>query len=560
MSRHQIALAFLAAAALGAGTAHARQTPATDAWGPRAAEHLLNRAGFGGRPAEIEYLVQLGRATAVERLIAGSEAAYEEPFFVDAPARPMRAGMGEDEFRKAMDEYRREERELLFQFAGWWVDQMLSGSHPLRERMTLFWHGYFTSSAREVKNATAMVRQNELFRRHALGNFRALLRDVLRDPAMLAYLDNDQNRRANPNENLARELMELFTLGEGNYTEDDVKEAARALTGWTTRDGTKAEFVERAHDPGPKTVLGVKGRHDADGLIDVLLAQPACPRWVAQRLLLYFEGREPGDARVAEYAAALKENRFEIAPVLRKLFLDPAFYAGDVVAERIASPIDYLVGSSRRLGLRPPPQLVWLAAGQLGERLFDPPNVKGWEGGETWITTSTLLARGNMAGMLLGVISLEDVLREEPLELELAIEPSGADASMMDEAPMERAAPPDARPPKPGAARRKIDMGPDLGMMKRLLTTGYSPRIHLTARCERSGARTDAAIVATLADELLGVPLSAESERVLLGFLARERERLRAGDGALLDQGTEVEHVLRQLAHLILSLPEAQLA
>ncbi|HVS08814.1 MAG TPA: DUF1800 domain-containing protein [Planctomycetota bacterium] len=535
-------------------------------WNARAAEHLLNRAGFGARPAEIERAVRVGQAAFVEELLAGY--GDDEPFFLDPPERPARAemaAMGPEARREAQGRYRRGQRELLFQFSGWWIAEMLEGRHPLRERMTLFWHGYFTSSFREVKNAAAMVRQNELYRRHALGRFDQLLREVVRDPAMLAYLDNDQNRKASPNENLARELMELFTLGEGNYTEQDVKEAARALTGWRAREGEAAFFNRRQHDRGRKSVLGVIGNLDADGLVDVLLKQPACPRWVAGKLLAWFEGREPEEARLAEYAAFLKQSEWDLSAFLRKLFLDPQFYSEAVVGTRIAGPVEYLVGSCRRLGLEPPPQLVWLAAGQLGERLFDPPNVKGWEGGAAWVTTSSLLQRGNYAGMLLGVVKLENVLRPDPeMASEMSMDEGDEGMDGMDEGPAEpreRTGGEEGDGPAAARARARLQaagLGAELGGLRRLGEL-YRPNLNLSARCLRAGAASDAAILATLCSELLAVELTAPSRAVLTKFLDGERASLGVADGKLLEQQPEAERLLRRIAHLILSLPEAQL-
>jgi len=519
-------------------------------WNARNAEHLFNRAGFGARPNEVGYALRVGHEALVEQFLVGFNEAGD-PFYVTPITRPTRREFGDDEdaFRKAQDEFRRAERSLLTGYAGWWLDQMVAGEDPLREKMVLFWHGYFTSSMRDVKSATAMIRQNELFHRHALGSFRVLLRGVVRDPAMIEYLDNNQNRRGNPNENLARELMELFTLGLGNYTEDDIKEGARALTGWRTNDDkSDAYLVERQHDASKKTILGRTGKFDADDFIDILLDQPACSRWVARKLLVHFEGVEPSDERLSEYSAALQQANYEIGPFLKKLFLDARFYRDEIVGERINSPVEYLVGCTRRLGLDVPAQLLWLGAGQLGQRLFDPPNVKGWEGGEAWITTSNLLARGNMAGMLIGVVKLEDVLKAETFELD--DEPS-MDGEMMGGDAAKRA--------KPEKKQAQADLGPEMGAMKRLVGEFYYPRLNLSARAARLGAFTDAQLVDALADELLAVPLSAESRVALLDFVAGERKLLGVEDGKLASASTKAENVLRRLAHLILSLPEAQL-
>jgi hypothetical protein len=365
---------------------------------------------------------------------------------------------------------------------------------------------------------------------------------------MIEYLDNNQNRRGNPNENLARELMELFTLGVGNYTEQDIKEGARALTGWRTNDDwSESYFAPRQHDDGKKTILGRTGRFDADDFVDILLEEPACPRWLAGKLIHFFEGRDPAPERLAEYAAFLAERKYEIAPFLQKLFLDPRFYRDEIEGERISGPVEYLVGCTRRLGIEVPSQLIWIGAGQLGQRLFDPPNVKGWEGDEAWITTSSLLARGNMAGMLLGVVHFEDVLKEDGFDLD---DEPAMDGGMMGGMSS------DAKPPKKDA---KVDLGPDLGALKRLTGEFYFPRINLSARLARLGTASDAQIVDVLAGELLPVELSPESRSALLEFLAVERKAAAIADGKLLQNPAKGEDVLRRLAHLILSLPEGQL-
>lgn len=521
-------------------------------WNARNAEHLLNRAGFGARPAELDYAVRIGHAAFVDGLLAGHPAEVE-PFFFDpleAPRRLYTPDMTDAEKQRIKNDFKRDDRSQLNHFSSWWVRQMLEGPHPLQERMTLFWHGYFTSSYREVKIGAVMIRQNELFREHALGSFEELLREIVRDPAMVRYLSNDKNSKDSPNENLARELMELFTLGDGHYTEEDVKEAARSLTGYDVRFGEDVVFRRGRHDRGLKTVLGKSGRHGADDLIDILLAQEQCPRWVVTRLLSYFEGREPSAARVDRYAAILREHDYELEPVLRALFGDPAFYADDVVGNRIAGPIDFLVGAARRLGVEPPPAVIWLAAGQLGQRLFEPPNVQGWPGGEAWITTSTMLQRGNFAGMLLGVVELEDIVRVDSLEAD------SEDASMSDEMMMDMTSLSDEMEP---VSMKKKEIGADLYGMRRMLSDFYWPDINLTARLTRRDVASDAEIVDELCDELLAVEVSAMGREAMLEYVRGEREALGLADGELLGGGPEVEYMLRRLAHLILSLPEAQL-
>ena len=524
-------------------------------WDERAAEHLLNRAAFGAGRAEVERAVAQGLDAAVDELLTGRGAS--EPFFVDAPERPTRLEKKDytaEQRRELRNRLRREDRALLDRFADWWLDEMVSGPDPLRERMTLFWHGHFTSSYRETKEGQALISQNELFRAHALGSFEELLRAVLRDPAMLLYLDNDQNTRNQPNENLARELLELFTLGEGHYEEQDVREAARALTGWGVRapagsdePGFTEVFRPGRHDKGKKRVLGVRGRLDVDGLVDAILKRKDCSRWVAGRLLQHFEGRAARGRRLERYAALLRDADWQVAPFLRSLFTDPEFYSDEVVGTRIAGPVEYLVGAARRLRIEPPGRLLWISAAQLGQRLFDPPSVDGWEGGRTWVTTSSFLQRGNVIGLLLGVTSMDDVLAAEP-----GI--GGADPAM--DAMMDTA---EAGMDPSFEMSRKLQ-GRELSGMRRVLERGeWWPRIHLSARCREREARFDLQIVELFCDELLAVEATGASRAALASFLEGQRGELGVQDGALLDAGPRSEHVLRRLAHLVLSLPEAHL-
>lgn len=529
-------------------------------WNSRAVEHLLNRAGFGARPEEIERWVEAGPKALVERLL--DVESPEEPYFYDRleVSRDALADMDREGRRRAMQRLKAADKRQLQGFLAWWVDELVNGEYPLRERMTLFWHGFFTSSVTDVKRSYPMIRQNELLREHALGSYADLLRKILRDPAMLRYLDNDSNKKASPNENLARELMELFSLGEGNFTEQDVHEAARALTGRTT---SRFDYLYRArqHDPGKKTILGVTGRADGDDLVDILLAQDACPRWVAGRLLEYFEGVAPTEQRRADYAAFLRREHYEIRPFLRRLFLDPRFYRDEVVGARVLSPIDYLVGSCRRLGLDPPPAFLVAASGLLGQRLLAPPNVKGWEEGPAWITTSSLMQRGNVMGALLGVV-VPRAERLDPFEQFAAMDAerpamdSGADMAMDGEALMsagDRVARPAAPYSPPKARPSQLD---------RLITlvdrANYRPRMNLIARITRRGLLVDRDIVDYLLDELLAIEPPAETRELLLEHLRRER-RSYGIEGRLVNSGAVGERILRRLAHLILSLPEAQL-
>src|SRR5258707_6523381 len=245
-----------------------------------------------------------------------------------------------------------------------------------------------------------------------------MLAGMPKDPALLTYLDNQVNKKGNPNENLARELLELFSLGIGNYQEQDIKEIARALTGRGTDGHGLYSYNKGAHDDGDKTFLGQTGKFDGDDVVRIVLEQDACPRYVARRILTYFEGAEPTRERLDEYAAFLRAQKFELEPLLRKLFLDPAFYREEVLGARVQGPIEYMVGMARRLRLKPAPLVVAAGASLLGQRIFAPPNVKGWDEGEAWITTATLMQRGNLAGLLLGVVQIDDVIRADDVDLD----------------------------------------------------------------------------------------------------------------------------------------------
>ncbi|MGH8311468.1 MAG: DUF1800 domain-containing protein, partial [Steroidobacteraceae bacterium] len=292
---------------------------------------------------------------------------------------------------------------------------MIESDDPLRDRMTVFWHGHFCSSVKEVASSQDMINQIQFLRGHALGRFEALVRGIGRDPAMLRYLNNDNNVKDHPNENWARELMELFSLGDGNYTETDIKQAARAFTGWS-RDLTGSgsfEYKRTDHDFGGKRVLSVDGNLDGDHVIDIVLEQPACGRFLARKILAYLEGVPPTQERVDDYADFLRKNSYDFGKMLRRLFRDPQFYRDEVVGSRVTAPVEYLVGAARRLEIDPPGQMVLNAGDVLGQRLFWPPSVKGWEEGMAWITTATMMQRSNMIGVMVGLVDVRELLHDE---------------------------------------------------------------------------------------------------------------------------------------------------
>ena len=366
------------------------------------AGHLLNRAGFGARPADLAEFSRLTREAAIDRLLAStpSDARTPVPAELAEYVPPMRV-------RQLSDEERRElQRKTGIALRRWWVDTLFAAQTPaeqLRERMTLFWHNHFVSSVQKVKSAKLMLDQNRLLRRHALGRFDELLHAVGKDPAMVVYLDSASSRRGSPNENFAREVMELFTLGEGNYGEQDVKEAARAFTGWSIEPAS-GEFRWRpfAHDNGIKTVLGVSGKLDGDAVLDILLARPQTAEHLTRKLWREFVSPTPDEREVRRIAARLRASGYDLRLALGELLRSPAFWAAENRQSLVKSPVDYVVGSFNTLAMEPPDTAA--LAGllrQLGQDLFAPPNVKGWPGGEAWINSSTLLVRKQMAERLL---------------------------------------------------------------------------------------------------------------------------------------------------------------
>jgi uncharacterized protein (DUF1800 family) len=361
------------AAALGATALWpARPGEAAPTMGFDEARHLLSRATFGATPAEIRAVAAMDYETAVDRLLA--------TWHGDALTMPPEWSGLPDEQARAL--------------CNWWVEEMLATDQPLVERMTLFWHNHFTSSLGKVGSAPAMYRQNALFRREAFGNFARLLKAVARDPAMLIYLDGAQSFARQPNENFAREMLELFTLGDGHYGEADVKNAARAFTGWFVDRAEMPVFRPDQHDSGEKTFLGRTGYFDGNDILDIVLGHPRTAELVCEKLWHEFVSLTPDPAEIGRLATVLRTSGYEMVPVLKAMFLSPAFRDPVNRGALIKSPVELLVGSVHLLGLPVPDKTtisgMMMALGQLP---FYPPNVKGWAGGESWITTYTLLLR-----------------------------------------------------------------------------------------------------------------------------------------------------------------------
>jgi uncharacterized protein (DUF1800 family) len=359
------------------------------------ARHLLSRTTFGGSWAEIQALSNEDYTGAVKHLLdqARPQPQTSSPDWVNQPLFPgkKRKQLSEVERKELRQELRRRAMDLK----AWWFKEMVQTNSPISEQMTLFWHNHFTSSLRKVKFPSLLYCQNLLLREHALGNFRELLHAVARDPAMIMYLDNVSNIKGKPNENFARELLELFTLGEGHYTERDIKEAARAFTGWSIdRRKGRYRFVRRRHDYGTKTFMGHTGNFNGNDIIDIVLDQPDVAVYVTKKFWRNFISGPPDEDEIKRLANFFRSNNYEIKPLMRALLTSNYFRNSRQYGSMIKSPVELLVGTlrifqipiGRGYGLA-------MASRRLGQDLMDPPNVKGWEGDTSWITTDTLLAR-----------------------------------------------------------------------------------------------------------------------------------------------------------------------
>ncbi len=358
--------------------------------------HLLRRAGFGARGPEWAAYSKMGLAGATRRLL--------HPETVADPFPALLAEVQGDYV----------DFDSLDSIKKWWLYRMSHSPRPLEEKMTLFWHGHFATANYKVDHPRRMWEQNETFRTHALGNFRTLLAAVSRDPAMLVWLDGAENRRGKPNENYGRELLELFTLGAGGgYTEADVKECARAFTGWQfDRDTDTFKFNAEQHDDGEKTFLGQTGNLNGDDILDIVVKHPSTARFVCTKLFKFYVHDAPTPADIKPLTQAYFASGYEIRAVLTALLNSPAFYSDAALHAKIKSPTEYIVTALRTLDAPfSAANNNLLGAGRtMGQELFNPPNVKGWSGGKTWMNTMTLIARANFANTLTEVMSRRGLL------------------------------------------------------------------------------------------------------------------------------------------------------
>ena len=563
--------------------------PASD-WDYDKAAHLIERAGFGATPAEIERLAAMTPEAAVNLLVDFTDIDNSDtPSFDASPIWD--AGM--DPFPKSRAEAVRIARETgssmgvamlpegesrrlqpvvnkffyglrsnaieTQRLAIWFGERMLTTRRPLEEKLTLFWHGHFATGNTKVRDTRMMLRQNEMLRANAAGNFRDLLLGILTDPAMLVYLDNGENRKGHPNENFGRELLELFTMGVGNYSEQDIREASRAFTGWTN-DVLEFKFDAETHDDGTKTFLGRTGNLDGEDIIDIVLETPVTAEYISGKLYRYLVREELDPATQAALGATFRESGYELLPLLKRIFLSRDFYSPAAYGTQIKSPVQLVVSTYRKLGLETLPTIPdfnRLTAG-LGQTLFNPPNVAGWAGGRTWITPALLLERGNLFRDVLfpdtdgfwapdratpGIYAQVERRLQQGMNITAATQEGDAESSMI------------ADRDEDYNTRYGGYMGYIMAYERLHLVPRHPGDLDLTAMVRAAGAETVGEIVDHLQRRFLRVPLTPAARQVLV-----ERLREELGSDRLGSSSPQVEGALRSLLYLVLSAPEYQVA
>ncbi|MDA1075968.1 MAG: DUF1800 domain-containing protein [Proteobacteria bacterium] len=570
----------------------------TAAWNQATARHLLERAGFGGTPAEVKALASMSLTQAVNHLVNSSTLdadlmAFDHSGVFDPgldpfpPSRPATTALasknGEALGVKVKASGNRPLQPVVNQFfywlrasrletdrvAYWWAQRMLTSPAPLKEKMALFWHGHFATNEDKVRDYRKMLKQLELFQTEGLGNFADLLLAVAQDPAMLAFLDAGVNVKGSPNENFAREIMELFSMGVGNYSETDIREAARAFTGWNF-EGLQFVVNEDQHDADNKEFLGQTGPFDGEAVIRIILDQDVTPVFIASKLYRYFVREDLDPALAAQLGKALKGYDYQLQPFMTMLFQSRDFYSPASVATRIKPPVELVISTYRKLGIESlpgTPDFNYLT-GSLGQHLLHPPTVAGWSQGNAWITPGLLIDRGNFAlDLMFPDVSFIPLDRYPSYggggEI-LAVHERIRDGADITSATM---------PANPAISSDMMAASNALADRDEAFNTRYGSyrgwqmaiervkpiprtiaRINLSEMVLSAGLETTDAVVDYLGDRFLSVKLEAATRQVLIEYLTTV-----LGTDDIHVASSYMEDPLRELLHLLLSRPEYQL-
>lgn len=358
-------------------------------------QHLYWRAGFGLSPTELPSKTKLTIPQAVEELFQKAQ----QPSVLKSSLKRLKFSELKKMSKAERRALRKKGRQTVMELNTLWLKQMTEDTNPLMEKMTLFWHGHFACILKN--NPYQALQQNNTIRQHALGNFKDLLIAIAKDGGMIRFLNNQQNRKQKPNENFARELNELFTIGRGHYTEQDIKEAARAFTGWSSNLMGDFQFRERWHDYGQKTFMGKTGNFDGTDIIDIILSKKQTAKFIATKVYRFFVNDTVNNYDVEYLADVFYKSNYDIGKLMRTIFESNRFYDAENMGNKIKSPIEFLVGTMKTLNVKfesVKPQIFLQKA--LGQILFNPPNVAGWAGGKAWIDNATLMLRLNLASYL----------------------------------------------------------------------------------------------------------------------------------------------------------------
>lgn len=555
-------------------------------WNRARAAHLLERAGFGGTPDQIDRLAAMTPADAIALMIHGEaqaddlppfeESGFWDPSLSDVPvSRPAATELAErtgaalgvrvkpggarplqpvtNRFFYWLRATTLETRRVAF----WWLDRMLRSRHPLEEKMTLFWHGHFATTEEKLRDYRKIKQQLDTLRRGALGSFRDLLTAIAKDPAMLVFLDAAHNVKGAPNENFGREVMELFTMGIGTYSEEDIREAARAFTGWTN-DDLAFVFDPARHDDGEKRFLGQTGAFDGDDILRIILQQDQTAITIATKIYRFFVRTEVNPDLSRSLGALLRENDYQIAPFLTALFLSEDFHAAPSVGTHIKSPTELIVSTYRKLGLTSLPGVPdpYSVGKTLGQVLLYPPTVAGWGEGRSWITPGLLFERGNFARDVL----FPDMISFTDPNLNPGEEVRRVNANINAGMEITAATLEDGASPSMAAGiqerfntRYASLIGWQEAMRKLKPIPRRAAQFSLTEMV--AGAATAEAAVDALADRFLRVPLPPPARTALVTLLTEEW-----GTADLAEAESYAEHGLRLVAHGLMCAPQFQLA